>query len=232
MFDPAAAGLGTGVYQGNLLNPAIRREIAELNRLFLDHALHPDHCADAWFRLPAATVVRFSRAAEEVRERAARSPITLFEVRLPGEDDAPDDPAATGCADAPSPVRAEARRAFGVTALGVFRRLSEGVPLAPRIAFGLDAGLEARLAALSLSESYRLAAWSGLIRPRWLDHVPFWQVLADAVTRADAVHWAYASGLCLLAQCERAPQVGGASRRCPRSPPHRRATGVRRDVPC
>jgi hypothetical protein len=221
------------LYQGNLLNPAVRREIADLNRLFLERALHPVDGVDAWFRLPAAAAARLGGASLEVRERAAQSPIALFEVCLPR----PDHPAyEPGCEVAEDPAepgtsssRAEARRAFGMTALGVVRRLIEGVPLAPRIAFGLDAHVEAQLCSMTLSQSYRVAAWSGLIRPRWPGHDWYWALLAEAATRGDGVEWAYAAGLCLVGPCERQPATVTYSTRRQARPAHRR---LGTDVPC
>ncbi len=214
------------VPQGNLLNPAVRRDIADLNRLFLGRALDPAFRDDPWFCLPAAAIDRLAVAPAEALERAAQSPVALFEIRLPMPE-TQDQRQDSGVADATGAEflersRIESRRAFGLAALGVLRRLGEGMPLSPRIAFGLDAGIETRLAALSLSESFEVAAWPGLVRPRWPGHERYWRVLADAVMCDDGVHWAYATGLCLLGQCERqAALVAYSARRQPR-PAHRR----------
>ncbi|MDH4105812.1 MAG: hypothetical protein OEV39_06845, partial [Gammaproteobacteria bacterium] len=82
-------GLG-GSHEGNLLNPAVRRDIADLNRLFLTHALDPVHRADSWFELPAATVQQFERAPPDALERAVCMPLTLFKLVLPDALDAAD----------------------------------------------------------------------------------------------------------------------------------------------
>jgi hypothetical protein len=233
MLERIVAGPETGLHQGNLLNPAVRREIAGLNRLFLERALHPLHRADAWFGLPSTAVARLAVATEDARERAAACPIALFEIRLPDavgtastlDDD--EDPSAN------PKLGLEARRAFGVTALGVARSLSDGVPLATRIAFGLDPRVEAQLCAMTLSESYRVAAWHGLIRPRWPGHERYWSLFADAVTRGDGVHWVYTAGLCLLAQCERQPPTVLHGPRTRPRPAHRRSpAGSDPEVPC
>ena len=90
MTDPELTSPNTAwLHHGNLLNPAVRRDIADLNRLFLAHALDPGHGADCWFQLPAATVKQLTEVAPEARERAARSPISLFELALPRDDEAP-----------------------------------------------------------------------------------------------------------------------------------------------
>lgn len=226
-------------HQGNLLNHAIRRDIADLNRLFLAHALDPVHREDNWFQLPTLTVRQLEQAAPEALERAAWTPLALFELSLP----APDEPtpcwqgAAVGDAEWTSTNRSqsEARRSFGLVALGVVRRLAEGVPLASRIAFGLAPASESRLSALSPSETFRWASWQGLVRPRWPSHARFWNMLAGAATGAgkDDLHWAYSTGLCLLGRCEREPALvryGAASRR-PRYL-HRRGGHDDPDVPC
>jgi hypothetical protein len=230
MSDRIGAAPAAGLYQGNLLNPAVRREIAGLNRLFLERALHPRHGTDAWFGLPAPAVTRLAVAPQEARERAAACPIALFEIRLP--DAGPQSIAEDDDTSASQDLGPEARRAFGVTALGVARSLVEGVPLATRIAFGLDARVEAQLCAMTLSDSYRVAAWPGLIRPRWPGHDRYWSLFADAVTRGDGVHWVYTTGLCLFAQCERQPSTVVHGPRTRARPAHRRPPSGSAEVPC
>jgi hypothetical protein len=219
-----------GLHQGNLLNPAVRREIAGLNGLFLERAVDPRNSGDPWFGVPTAASARLAAASPEVWDRAAACPIALFELHLPdlpsGATGAVGGVAEAMGARGDDPL-AETRRAFGITALGVARSLCDGVPLATRIAFGLDARLEAKLCALTVTDAYRLAAWPGLIRPRWAGHERFWLLFAEAVTAGDAVHWAYSAGLCLLAQCERQPATVMYSTRPRPRPAHRR-----RDVPC
>jgi hypothetical protein len=226
-------------HQGNLLNHAIRRDIADLNRLFLAHALDPVHREDHWFQLPAPTVRQFEQAAPEALERAACTPLALFELSLPAPDEATPcwQVGAVGDAEWSSTNRSqsEARRSFGLVALGVVRRLAEGVPLASRIAFGLAPASESRLSVLSPSEVFRWASWQGLVRPRWPSHAHFWSLLAGAATGTgtDDLHWAYSTGLCLLGRCERDLAIvrSGAASRRPRSV-HRRGGRDDPDVPC
>jgi hypothetical protein len=229
------AGIHTHV--GNLLHPGVRRDIADLNRLFLDRALDPGLLNDAWFQLPPATVGRLSAATAESLERAAGSPICLFELTIPGveelapwETGAVNDAASGAAADSLS----ESRRSFGLAALGVARRLAEGAPLTSRIAFGFDPAIQSRLAGLSLSAAYRLAAWPGLVQPRWHAHPRYWHLLAEAATAgcSETLHWAYAAGLCLLPHCVREPPAAGpGSRRQPRLL-HRRPMPGGGDIPC
>jgi len=126
-------------HQGNLLNAVVRRDIADLNRLFLSYALDPGHGADCWFQLPAATVRRLAEVPPEARERAAGSPISLFELALPQEDEpSPWHPDSVADSDASSVERArgETRRSFGLVALNVARQLAESLPFSSPIAPG------------------------------------------------------------------------------------------------
>lgn len=223
--------------QGNLLSAVVRRDIADLNRLFLDRALDPAHRLDRWFQLPPSAVERLAESTVEARERAAQSPMALFELTLPEmEVGLPwrHEAVADGDLDEVDRSRSETRRSFGLVALGVARRLAEGVPFSSRIAFGLAPEHEARLSALSPSESFRLASWSGLVRPRWPGHARYWDLLAAAATGAgtEVLHWAYSAGLCLLGQCQREqPVARPGQRRLPR-PGHRRGSPGGTDVPC
>ena len=224
-------------HQGNLLNPAVRRDIADLNRLFLAHALDPGHGVDCWFQLPAATVKRLVEVAPEARERAACSPISLFELALPRDDEAPPwrlESVADTDAEFADRARGETRRSFGLVALSVARRLAENLPFSSRIAFGLESTSEARLSGLTPSESFRLASWPGLVRPRWPGHSRYWSLLADAAagTVQEDLNWAYSAGLCLLGHCERDPVSArcGPARRA--RPAHRRGSAGDPDVPC
>lgn len=227
-----------GSHQGNLLNAAVRRDIADLNRLFLTHALDPAHRADSWFQLPPATLLQFERAPPDALERAVCMPLALFELVFPDPGDATDwRTGAVGDAERHSgdQARDEIRRSFGLVVLSVARRLAEGAPLAARIAFGLSAGVESRLSSLSPSETFRLASWQELVRPRWPSHARFWNMLTGAAAGSckEDLSWAYSAGLCLLGQCERAPatlRYAGTERR-PR-PTHRRVRTKVPDVPC
>lgn len=225
------------VHEGNLLNEAVRRDIADLNRLFLARALDPRHGTDEWFRLPSPAVDRLATASAEVRERAALCPVTLFELRLPQlhEDSTWRLDAVTdGDIEPVDPAACENRRAFGLVALGVARRLAEGVPLSSRIAFGLRPACETRLSRLSPCDSFRIASWPGLVRPRWPANARYWSLLAAAAFDAgDGLsRWAHATGLCLLGHGARAAT---GSRAAPRRSSHarcRRGPANGSDVPC
>jgi len=235
---PLANSLAPLLHHGNLLHAGVRRDITGLNRLFLERVIDPVSALDPWFVVPAPAVARLAGATHEARERAAHSPVALFEVTLPDAGDpsawrsgaVADEPGL----DAAGRGQVEARRSFGLAALGVVRGLLEGSPMSPRIAFGLGPAHEEQLAAMSIAESYRLASWPGLIRPRWPAHARYWEVLADAAigSGAEAMRWAYATGLCLLGQCERRPAQGVHGPRHPPRPAHRRGRPGGTEVPC
>jgi hypothetical protein len=215
--------------RGNLLPAGIRRDVADLNRLFLDCALDEALQPDPWFCLPQQAVIRLMLANPAARERVVQCPFTLFDLCLPQAGDRSDwQPPAVADAqpfDARLRAQADARRSFGLVALGAARRFAEGVPLSPRIAFGVGAAAEARLSGLSPSESFGVAAWPGLIRPRWQRHERYWCMLAAAATGTDAqvLRWAFATAMCLPAQGERAiaSADGPLSRRRVRAGPVR-----------
>lgn len=238
MTEPKPA-LSSSIWlrQGNLLDPAVRRDIADLNRLFLAHALDPGHGADCWFQLPAATVRRLAEVPAEARERAACSPISLFELALPRDDEAPPwrlESVADTDAEFADRARDQTRRSFGLVALSVARRLAESVPYSSRIAFGLGSTAEARLSALTPSDSFRLASWPGLVRPRWPGHSRYWSLLAEAAAgtvQAD-LNWAYSAGLCLLGHCARDPVSARSAPARRARPTHHRGTAGDTDVPC
>jgi hypothetical protein len=222
---------------GNLLNATIRREITDLNRLFLDCALDARLEADPWFRVPESARQRLLVAPLDVLDRAACSPVALFELDLPVSDDAH----RVGVAEASDAEEAsrgqvERRRSFGIAVLQVVRRMADDLPLSTRIAFGLGPVAEGRARGLTLAESYRLACWSGLIRPRWPGYEHYWSALVDAAIEpaTDVLHWAYSAGLCLLGQCARQPATITYGPRRPPRPTHRRnrSPGGGAGVPC
>lgn len=226
-----------GLHQGNLLNAGVRRDIADLNRLFLTHALDPVHRADCWFRLPDRALQQFEQATPAAIELAAHAPVALFELTLPASAAATSwKTPAVGDAESQlsEQMQGAARRSFGLVSLGVVRRLAEGVPYSSRIAFGLASSCESRLSALSPSEAFQWASWEGLVRPRWQGQSRYWSLLAGAATsnRKEDLDWAYAAGLCMVGRCEREPAVvrPGTSRRA--RPTHRRAPPAGSDVPC
>jgi hypothetical protein len=213
---PAEAGTELTL-RGNLLGPGIRRDIADLNRQFLALSLEPALAGDPRFGLAPSVCSTIGNCQPEVLERLAQCPFSLFELRLP-EQSGPTLPPTGWVADALQPPLVDAMtaarcQAFVLLSLSVARRLAEGVPLSPRIALGVSAPVEARLAAMSPSELVAVAGWPGLVRPRWSRHAHYWGMLVAAAQETDPgamvlAHWV---GLCLPATGAATPEAPAAS---------------------
>src|SRR5262245_54447723 len=90
---------GPDRFPGNIaghgfLTPAIRRDVADVNRRFLDLALEPALAGDPRFSLPDDVVPVLSAGGDALLSRVAACPFTLFQVslahgRLGGLDRAP-----------------------------------------------------------------------------------------------------------------------------------------------
>ena len=203
--------------------PAARRRSAatspDLNRLFLERALDPGLAPTRWFQLPAATVARLAEVTPRgtgARGLQSRSRCSSWRCRRraslrPG-------------ASTPSPTSrrsmrstaalVEARRSFGLVALGVARAAGRRRRRCrPASRSGWARPPRRACPRSTPSESFRLASWPGLIRPRW----PAPRAVLGAcwptpppVAVTDDLRWAYCAGLCLLGQCEREPVAGRA----------------------
>ena len=187
--------------RGDLLSPVVRRDITDLNRLYLDLSLEPSLDEDPRFALADAVRTALRGCPDEVRGRLAECPFCLFQVRLPTSGSN----ALDRVSDAHQPLTLEPMIAarchsFVLLALSVARQLAGGTPLSPRIALGVSADAESRLAVMCPSDLARLAVWPALVRPRWPRHLRFWGMLIAAARTSDAVlaRWAHCAGLCLL----------------------------------
>ena len=233
MDDQLPMGVGSGtdlVPRGNLLGPVIRRDIADLNRLFLRLSLDPGLEVDPRFAIADPVRAALAACDRDARERLALSPFGLFQIRLPQAARA-EVASRDRVADARQPPPVDPStvalcHSFVLLSLGVARSLAGGSPLSPRIALGVSGEGEARLAAMRPSELALLAAWPGLVRPRWPRHERFWGMLIAAAGRADGdlQRWAHCAGLCLIAAGSDAeeglrPQGARARGRTPRGWP-------------
>jgi hypothetical protein len=80
------------------------------------------------------------------------------------------------------------------------RRLVDGAALAASVVLDLTPESQSLLAAMSPSQLAAVAAQPGIARPRWPDHLRFWEMLEAAARRDSAValQWAHCVGVCLL----------------------------------
>ncbi len=190
--------------QGGVLTPSIRRDLADLNRQFLELGLAQELASDPRFAWSEAVRADLCGVDAVTRERMAACPFALFEIVLPlaypGNvmvSSRVEDAATTGVSGEPWQTRC---LAFVYAALFVAWRLADTVPLATRVTLGLSPGSELRLNEMPLSELSRLAACPGLIRPRWPSHARFWAMLRGAARArsSSALRWAHCVGVCLL----------------------------------
>lgn len=189
--------------RSTVLGPTVRRDIADLNREYLEISLSPEMQDDPRFAWSEPVRRSLLEADPGTRGRMAASPFSFFELRLPSPD--PRGVAEPGrVEDGGSPLVAgtAAARCASFVHLALFLawRLADAEPLATRIALGLPPAAELRLNEMSPSQLVQLAAWPGLVRPRWPDHQRFWSLLASA-SRHDSVialQWAHCIGICLL----------------------------------
>lgn len=210
--------------RGGLLGPAVRRDVADLNRQFLELGLCPDLAGDARFAWSDPVRRGLLETDEATRGRMATCPFTFFELLLPA--DRPGAVAEPGRVEdggwpAAAGVMASRWLSFAHLALFLAWRLADNAPLATRIALGLPASCELKLNEMCPSQLVQLATWPGLIRPRWPAHRQFWATLAGAGRRNTtvALQWAHCFGICLLGADREVPgdrAEDAGSRRRPR----------------
>ncbi len=204
MDDRLPNPLDPGSYpvpHGDLLGPVVRRDLADLNRLYLDLSLESALEEDPRFALADRIRAALCSCPGEVLGRIAECPFGLFQLRLPPAGSSVLDHVADARQPAVlEPALAARCHSFVLLALLVARHLADGTPLSPRIALGVSPGAETQLAALCPSELARLALWAGLVRARWPRHERFWGMLVGAARAADPAlaRWAHCAGLCLL----------------------------------
>lgn len=234
---PPPSGPGTDLAsRGNLLAPVIRRDIADLNRQYLMLNQEPQLAEDPRFRLSPALQSKLSGCSAEARERLTQCPFSLFQLHLP--DAAESASLAAGrIADTRGEQALDAAAAarchvFTLLSISVARQIAETLPLSPRIALGVSAATESRLAGMRPSELAQVAAWPGLIRPRWPRHERYWGMLiaASQVSDPGALRRAYCVGLCLLTGAGACAVTAAAPPTRPRRHPPRGGRG--RGVPC
>lgn len=190
---------------GGVLTPTIRRDLADLNRQYLELALSPELSIDPRFAWSDTVRSRLVTTDAATRARMAGCPFALFEIQLPAEHS----PAARlaplrveeGVAMAAGREPWQARcLEFAQFALFLALRLTDAAPLATRIALGLSPAAEQRLHEMCPSEVAQFAACPDVVRPRWPSHPRFWTMLQGAarIDSASLLQAAHCLGICLL----------------------------------
>ncbi len=203
--------------QGSILTSTLRRDLADLNRRYLELGLD-----DAMRRAPvfswSETVRREVAAADAaVRGRMAMCPFALFAIDLPDRErrSAADvnlvEDRASVTRDTESASR---RRSFARAALFAVWRLADTAPLAARIAFGLTPAAELELNELCPTEVARLAGVSGVLRTRWPTQAWFWAMLRGAAEAncERSLQSVHCVGICLMDGSYAGVSADGASK--------------------
>jgi hypothetical protein len=187
---------------------SVRRDLADLNRQYLELGVTPDACSDPLFGWADDVRTLIAGAGPTIRERMAACPFALFSVCIsagnpvPGTgflaeldrvEDRPDG-GSHGSTRLPGCV------AFAHGALFTAWRLAESAPLVGRIAFGLSTVAERELAETGPTRIALLAACPGVVGPRWPAHSRFWAMLRGAAQSgtATSLQWAHCAGICLM----------------------------------
>ncbi len=199
-IDAGVAGHGLPIRSG-LLPPAVRRDLADLNSQYLELGLDPGHENDPRFGWSDAVRRCLLEADPATRLRMAFAPFALFDLALPAASGTypaarvADDPWVASVGDGQGRCSS-----FAMQAAFLALRLAESAPYAARVALGLSAADEVRLAGLKPSEVAEMARSPGLLCARWPRHLRFWEMLAGAARRdsAGALQWTHCVGLCLF----------------------------------
>jgi hypothetical protein len=201
-----------------LLTEAIRRDVADVNRQFLDLALEPALADDPRFALPPEVGRALHAGGEQLVARVAACPFTLFRVSLGqsgGDRGSGVEDTRTPLIDAATCARTHS---FAHMALFLAWRLADDRPLALRIVLGLSAADELLLNETRPSELLRLAYAPQLIGPRWMREARYWRLLlrAAAGDSESTLRRVHCAGICLVVAALRphdAPSSGGRPRR-------------------
>jgi len=217
---PSDPGPGTGIpVRYGLLPPALRRDLADLNSQFLDLSLTGEAPGEPGCNWAEPVRLRLREVDRPTRTRMAAAPFALFRLVPPAT--VPRSPVAPthGVADLPVPalVTGGQGRWMSFTHQAAFfaRRLVDGGALAANVVLDLTAEAQSLLAALCPSQLATLATQPGIVRPRWPDHLRFWEML-EAAARGDSVEalqWAHCVGVCLLGIDGRGTPPGPGRRR-------------------
>src|SRR5512135_1519250 len=202
---------------GRILTSSLRRDLADLNRQYLDLVLEGAMPGDPLFSW-SETVRREVGAADAgVRARMAMCPFALFAVDLPDSECVravdvnlvEDRVSVAGHAES-----ASRRRSFARAALFAVWRLADTAPLAARIAFGLAPAAELQLNELCPTEVARLATVPGVLRSRWPTQAWFWAMLRRAAEAncERSLQFVHCAGICLMDGSYAAATAADASR--------------------
>jgi hypothetical protein len=182
----------------------LRRDLADLNSQFLDLSLAGDVSNGPGCNWAEPVLQRLRGIDRPTRTRMAAAPFALFRLVPPALNVLVPGTLTNGVADLPlpAPVTGWQGRWMSFTHQAAFfaRRLVDGAALAANVVLDLTPEAQSLLGALCPSQLATLAAQPGIVRPRWPDHLRFWEMLEAAARceSAAAMQWAHCVGVCLL----------------------------------
>jgi hypothetical protein len=219
---PSDPGLEPGFpVRHGLLPPALRRDLTDLNSQFLDLSLASEASSQPGCGWAEPVRQRLHVIDRPTRMRMAAAPFALFRLVPPALTVLPPTTFSNGVADLPqpAPVTGWQGRWLSFTHQAAFfaRRLVDGAALAANVVLDLTPEAQSLLGTLCPSQLAAVAAQPGIVRPRWPDHLRFWEMLEAAARcdSAEALQWAHCVGVCLLG-IDAAGTPPGAVRRRPR----------------
>jgi hypothetical protein len=184
-----------------VLPPSLRRDLADINRQYLDLGLDPGLQDDPRFGWSPAVRRCLAGIDPSSRARIAASPFAFFDLILPASLP---DPALDRVEDGDRGLQHDVLpgrlASFAHQVAFLARQLVITSPLASELVLGLSACAQSLLAEARPSEVAELALRPGLICPRWPAHERFWSVLSHAARDGSpvALQWAHCLGLCLF----------------------------------
>jgi hypothetical protein len=203
------------------LTQALRRDLADVNRQFLELALEPALAGDPRFALPDEVGRGLTAGGEALVSRVAACPFTLFRVALT-QGGGPAVDRGSGVEDARRPLVDAATCArthsFAYMALFLAWRLADDAPLALRFVLGLSEAEELLLNETRPSDLLRLAYAPQLIGPRWLRETRYWRLLlrAAATDTESTLRRVHCAGICLVVAGLRMHDARSIGKRPPR----------------
>jgi hypothetical protein len=189
------------VARQGLLPPALRRDLTDLNVLYLELGLGPGAEDDPRFAWSPTVRQGLRDLDAPTLGRLGAGPFALFEIVIPEAGAAPGGDRIEDGRVATRQGSWQARcDSFAHQAAFLARRMVEGEPLAARVVLGLSPHVQQQLAEWRLPQLADLARGPDRIRPRWRRHPQFWQTLLGAARRDSprALHWAHCIGVCLI----------------------------------
>lgn len=202
--------------RSGLLSATLRRDLTDLNSLYLDLGLATGAEDDPRFGWAEPIRARLRSADADTLARLATVPFALFDLVLPvGPAAAPAARVEDGRPVTSSAALQGRCESFAHQAAFLARRLVEGRELAAGVVFALAPEARRWLLECRPLQVADLVLDPASIRPRWRWNVHFWETLVAAAgcSSPAALEWAHCIGLCLIGAADDPPASLPAKRR-------------------